>query len=110
MIQYAKIYNFYRSALIRSIRLLVFVILFLLVINQFVHGTSPRIFLFLFNIFVIFEITFHFKISKARPSLPVSKNNGKDMYKSFTMQALLPFTTERNVTGIIKKLIEMPPS
>ena len=124
MIQYAKIYHFYRSALMRSLRLGVFAILLFVIANQFAYGAPPKIPLFLFNLFVMLEVFFHYKISKAMPSLLVSKNHssapfdsaqgkssgqvGKNVYQSFTMQALLPFITEQKTGGIIKKLVKLP--
>ncbi len=63
----------------------------------------------------MFEVFFHFKISKSRPTLLISKNSGKDLpagkagiYQSFTMHALSPFVTDQKTSGIIKKLIKYP--
>ncbi len=106
MIKYAKIYHFYRSALMRSLRLGVAAILLFIIVNQFSHGITSKVPLFLFNLFVIFEVFFHHHVSKITPKLIVSKNPGKDVYQSFTMQALLPFVTEQKTSGIIKKLIK----
>ncbi|HSW48408.1 MAG TPA: ATP-dependent Clp protease ATP-binding subunit, partial [Candidatus Saccharimonadales bacterium] len=108
MIEYVRIYTFYRRALIRSIRLVVFSILLLIIVNQVIHGSTPKLPLFLFNLFVIFEVFFHHKISKISPLLPVSKNDGKDPYQSFSMQALLPFVTQQKTSAIIRKLIKYP--
>jgi len=108
MIEYAKIYHFYRSALMRSIRLIIFSILLFVVVNQFVHGISPKVALLSFNLFVMIEVFFHFKISKPVPSITVTKNDRKDIFQSFTMQALSPFVTQGKTSGVIKKLIDLP--
>jgi ATP-dependent Clp protease ATP-binding subunit ClpA len=114
MIEYAKIYRAYRTALARSMRLIVFSLLFYLVLNQFALGTSPKIALFLFNIFVMIEVFFHFKISRVMPSVQVSKNlpagrqvTVQDVFKSFTLQALYPFVTQSSTNGIVKKLLDV---
>lgn len=108
MILYAKLYYWYRTALVRSIRLVIFVLLLLVILFQMSQGSAPKIAQFLFNIFVIVEVFFHYKISKVSPSVTITKNNGKDIFQSFTMPALYGFVTEQKTSSVIKKLIEFP--
>src|SRR5215213_5482797 len=101
MIEYAKVYLFYRKAIVRMVRLLILFLLFLILANQHAHSGSVKIPLLVFNLVVIFEIFFHFKISRVSPKLLAAKNNGKDIYQSFTMQALLPFLIADKTSTII---------
>lgn len=108
MIMYARLYYWYRTASVRSIRLFIFALLLFVILFQMSHGTAPKIAQFFFNIFVIVEVFFHYKVSKISPSLPASKNKGKDIFQSFTMPALYGFVTEQKTSNVIKKLIAYP--
>lgn len=108
MFEYTKLYYFYRTALMRSIRLIVFSLLFYLILNQFVQDGSVKLPLFLFNILVMFEVFFHFKIGAILPPVTVSKNDGKKVFQSFTRQALYPFASEKTPERIINRLIRIP--
>jgi len=88
IIQYTKIYHFYRTAIMRTARLLVFAFLLFFILYLFSKGESPKIPQFFFNIFVMLEIFFHYKVSRAVPSVQVVDNKSKDIYKSFTTTKL----------------------
>lgn len=105
---YAKIYHFYRTALARTARLFIFTFLLILVLYLFANHQSPKIPEFLFNCFVMSEIFFHFKISKMMPSVPTEKNNGQDIFQSFTMQALYGFIVDQKSPAIIRRLLSYP--
>ena len=99
----------------RSIRLLSLSILLFLVVAGYLQGDpaslaggSVKIPLFLFNLIVMLEVFFHYKVSRIMPELTVDKNNSPSVYKSFTLQAISPFVTEHSSEGIIGKLIKNP--
>ncbi|HUQ85660.1 MAG TPA: ATP-dependent Clp protease ATP-binding subunit [Candidatus Limnocylindrales bacterium] len=77
-----------------------------MILNQFLQDGSVKLPLFLFNILVIFEVFFHFKISKIFPSISVSKNDGKNVLQSFTRQSLYPIMVEDSTERVIKRLIK----
>jgi ATP-dependent Clp protease ATP-binding subunit ClpC len=108
MFIYAKYYHFYRSALMRSVRLLAFALLFVFVLFQIANNASPKFAVFLFNLFVMLEVFFHYKISRATPDVTVAKNKKATMYDSFTMQAIYGFVTESSAEGVIKQLAKYP--
>lgn len=108
MLLYAKLYHFYKTALIRSIRLLVFVLLFALILFQIGANISPKFAVFLFNLFVMIEVFFHYKVSRVTPSVLLEKNKKETMYESFTLQAISGFVTETDTAGVIKKLMKYP--
>src|SRR5260370_225767 len=80
----------------------------LVIIYQFSLHESPKIAQLLFNLFIMCEVFFHYKISKVVPSVPVAKNNGKDIYQSFTMQALYGFIVDAKTSVLIRKLLRYP--
>jgi len=103
-----RLYHFYRTALVRSLRLVVFVVLFALIVYQVAYNLSPKFAVLLFNLFVMFEVFFHYKISKMTPQIPLSKNKKETMFESFTMQALYCFIAEPKTSGVIKQLMKYP--
>lgn len=105
---YVKYYHFYRTAIMRSFRLVVFTLFLSLVLYQIFHNESPKVAVFFFNIIVMLEVFFHYKISRAKPSIIVSKNKKETMYESFTMLALYGFVIEPTTEGVIRQLITYP--
>ena len=108
MFLYVKFYHFYRTALLRSVRLVVFLLIFGLILSQVLQNESPKFAVFSFNLFVMIEVFFHYKISRAIPSIPVEKNTKEHLYDSFTMQALYGFVTELTIAGVMKHLATYP--
>jgi len=92
----------------RSIRLIVFTLLFVVILMQISNDASPKIPVFFFNLAVMIEVFFHYKISRVIPSVPVSKNKKDMMYDSFTLQALSGFVTEKTTEGVINQLLKYP--
>lgn len=108
MFLYASIYYLYRKALVRAIRLLLFAILLSLILYLFVIDVSPKFAVLFFNLFVMIEVFFHYKISRIMPTVPLAKNKKETKYESFTLQAVYGFVTETTTIGIIKHLMEYP--
>jgi ATP-dependent Clp protease ATP-binding subunit ClpA len=108
MIEYVKVFHFYRTALIRSIRLIVFFVLVFSAITQYTEGSNYKTPLFLFCLFLMFEIFFRFKIGKVLPDVVVEKNPGTDVSKSFTREALGPFVSEITSDGVVRKIAKSP--
>lgn len=104
----AHLYHNYRTAQVRSIRLVTGVVLISLILYMVAEDISPKIPVFLFNLFVMFEVFFHYKISRALPTMPLDKNKEETMYESFTMEALYGFIAEPNTSRIIKRLVTYP--
>lgn len=105
---YASIYHFYRTAKMRTVRLLIFFFLIALIIAGVANVLPPKIPVFIFNIFAMIEVFFHYKVCKAMPSSTVDKNDGKDIYKSFTLPVMHLLVSEMKTDNLIKKLIKFP--
>jgi len=105
---FVKIYHWYRSALLRTIRLIAFSLLLFLIFYQVSQGYLSPFVQFFFNLFIISEVFFHYKISKYTPKIDIVKNNGKDIYLSFTMQALYGFVNYPKTVLMIKLLLSYP--
>ncbi|MBU4015902.1 ATP-dependent Clp protease ATP-binding subunit [Patescibacteria group bacterium] len=110
---YAKLNLYYKRAYIRSIRLVFFLFIITLIIYQLLSDQSLhsiKITLFLFNLFLMNEIFFRYKINKAKPGLTIDKNKGKNIFDSFTLPALSLLINEgaRSEFALIKKLFKYP--
>ena len=108
MFVYVRFYHLYRTALFRSIRLLAFGLLLAIIFLQILHGSPLKFSVFLFNIVVMIEVFFHYKISRGLPPVPASKNNKGKKYDSFTLQALYGFVIRPTTEGVIKELVTYP--
>ncbi len=109
---YARLHLYFKKAYIKSIRLLIFFFLISLVAYQVSNHQSSRIALFIFNLFLINEIFFRYKINKATPSFTVDNNKnlpaGRQVYDYFTLPALSLILSEKNTHAVLKKLIKYP--
>lgn len=105
---YAKFYHFYRTALMRTIRLIVFSLLLFVIVHQMSNQALSSGTQVLFNMFLMLEIFFHYKIARVLPSVTVNENKGDDIFQSFTLPALTGFVSFHNSTTIIKKLFLKP--
>lgn len=54
------------------------------------------------------EVFFHYKVQRARPSMTITKNLGKDIAESFSMEAYYPFVSERTGSEVMKKILNRP--
>ena len=108
MRMYVRFYHFYRSALGRSIRLLVFALLFLSLIYSFAEGEPSAAIQFFFNLFAMVEIFFHYKVCRVLPSTKLEKNKGKNIEDSFTLPALYGFVKAPSTKVLIKNLFRYP--
>ncbi|MGH7203622.1 MAG: AAA family ATPase, partial [Candidatus Levyibacteriota bacterium] len=108
MFLYATIYYLYRKALVRSIRLVVFVVLFCSILYLFALDVSPKFAVFFFNLFVMIEVFFHYKISRIMPTVTVAKNKKETKYDSFTLQAMYGFVTQTTTAGVMTELMHYP--
>lgn len=108
MKEYGILIRLYKTPLARVIRAFILVVLLLLIVEFFTDSHILKLPLFFLNVFLMLEIFFHYKIAKAHPSVIVTKNNGKDVYESFTLDALYPFITAHGVSGVIKQVIKLP--
>ena len=108
MVLYARLYHFYRTALMRSIRLVTFVVMVSLILYLIANRLEPKFAVFFFNLFVMFEVFFHYKVSHIVPSVPATKNKKETKFDSFTMPAVYGFVTETKTSRIMKRLIKYP--
>ncbi|MCL5114034.1 MAG: hypothetical protein M1372_02585, partial [Patescibacteria group bacterium] len=113
---YATIYNFYKTTVIRLFRFIFFVFIIWLVFqnvsNNFFPSVPSRFSapiqsgpIFLLSLFLIFEVFFRFKISRTYPSVLISENDGKDIYKSFSFKSLCIFWQSNKTSSVIKSLL-----
>jgi len=107
MKNYANLYYFYSSRILKLIRFLIFVLLTVSIVNQFL--IIPQKFInfkfpfFFLSLFVIIEIFFHRKIYRKFPKIKVGQNQ-KDIFESFTLEAItLSMDHEAEIIQRLKK-------
>ncbi|HZE86783.1 MAG TPA: hypothetical protein VE090_01115, partial [Methylomirabilota bacterium] len=108
MKMYARIFALYRTALFRTIRLLIFSFLLCLLSYQLSQQNLSSLIVFFFNVFVMIEIFFHYKVSRVTPGMTIAKNDGKDVLVSFTLPALELFLTRLKTSMVIKSVLSYP--
>lgn len=102
--QYATMYFFYTSALLRTIRLVVFASLVIIVFASISEGIVSRIALFLLTWFLMLETFFHFKISRIHPELRVKDTTAETRQKAFSMQLLYADISITSGQGVVEHL------
>jgi len=107
MKKFAKFNFWYTSQLIILVRLLLFVLLmvgsaFLLLVKF-----TPNIFLLFLGLMLLLEIFFKFKIAKTTPKAEVLPNS-TDPLDSFSLELLGILETQKTLSLVIKKLIQLP--
>ncbi|MFH1186844.1 MAG: ATP-dependent Clp protease ATP-binding subunit [Candidatus Levyibacteriota bacterium] len=107
MKNYAKLYYFYSSRIIELIRFLIFALLIIAVVNQFLiipqKLVNIKFPLFFLCLFLIIEIFFKRKIYRKFPSVKVLENK-EDIFNSFTLEAIvLCFDHESEILEKLKK-------
>lgn len=86
--QYANIFYFYKTAMMRTVRLVVFVSLLILIFADFSYDIVPRIALFFMTLFFMIETFFHFKVARIRPTTPLTTSEKNEFSDSLTMTVL----------------------
>ncbi len=107
MIVYAKLDLFYKSALLRTIRLLLFSLLCLLCFSEITVGRFPKFPLFFLSIFVMSEIFYHFHIALFKPTQKVIQNKENAML-SCTKLALEALISSPSTIHMIHSLLRDP--
>lgn len=105
MIEYARLDLFYKTALMRTVRLLLFALLLLLVVSDVVVGRFPKLPIFFLSIFVMSEIFYRFHIAWLRPSLKVSENS-HDALLSCTKRALERYLSSVSTQHLVGNLFK----
>lgn len=83
---YISFYQLYTSALGRTARLLVFVLICSLIFTSFMNQYFSELSFFYLNLFIMMEIFFHYKIAHVHPRISV--NESKNLAESSTLFVL----------------------
>jgi len=92
--------------LIKILRFGIFLVLTLLILSSYQNGMNLKQFIFVFSIFLMFEVFFKFKISKQSPKSIVLET--KVVLDAFTLEALSIFGSKNKTTDVIKSLLHTP--
>lgn len=107
MIEHVHLHRFYSSAVVRLLRLLFFSGLLAILVFSFTLGQYPKLALFIFSCFIMWEIFFHFSLSRFTPQVSVKETGGKNIFSSLTHEALDSFVSATS-TEIVGKLLQFP--
>lgn len=102
--QLISIYALYRSALIRTIRFFLFISLLLLLVFTTTQGGDIRIPLFLFNIFLMTEIFYRYKISRLRPARKVAEVSEDEAVAACTQLVLYALYSANSAEELVRHL------
>ena len=112
MRQYAKLYSLYNRLSAKLLRIIIsgwlIVLIYLSLSFNFSLTTASKIPIFFVSIFLMQEIFFHFKIARILPPLLVKDNDTRNVYDSFTIEALSVFVNSPGTKDIIKTLLKKP--
>ncbi len=108
MEEYARIYYIYKTPGLKLLRLTVLVVFFITIVTTFEKYYTPSTAIALLIFFAMWEVFFFFKISRMKPKSLVTRNNGENIYESFTLDALSVFIMRENVIPIVKSLLRKP--
>ncbi len=103
-----KLKIIYTSALLRSVRTLVFVFVILLFLNQLNHKLPVSLPLFVFVWFLICEIFFRFHVYLSHPYLPVNRNDKGKWTLSSSKDLLQILFSAITLQKFIYKLLKTP--
>src|SRR5476649_2409186 len=87
MKDFAILYFWYESLVLKIIRIFLFVVLFYFAVNGILNKVYPDFFVIPFFLFLFLEIFMHFKVARLLPKLKVVSNTG-DSVDSFTVESL----------------------
>ncbi len=101
---YVMLYHWYKSVFAVVIRVLFFLSIGAFFFLQLHQGMFPKIPLFFLSGFLIIEVFYRFKVIRAKPIMKVTDNT-KNLYLSFTFQALDCFFFAANSVMVIKNML-----
>ena len=112
MFEFARINNLHRNKFIKIFKIIIFAVLLYLTYENSTSGfflsQESRLAIFGLSFFLMLEVFFYFKIIRASPSLLLKNNNGKNIYDSFTLEALGIFISSHSSVDLVNNLLSKP--
>src|SRR5437762_5610368 len=105
LITYATLYHIYKLPLSRIMRIIFVLMMSAICVMTLYYHQFPKGPLFFLSLFFMVEVLYRFKILKTTPKITIQKNT-KDIYRSFTMQAIDAFFFSPDIQGILKTLLQ----
>lgn len=101
----ASIYHFYKSIPMQVFRAVVVIFLSILIFSNIGAEQLPKAPLLLLSLVLMHEVFFRFHVSKYKPIVTVSENDGHKIVESFTLLAAEIFVTQKSVKKILSSLL-----
>jgi ATP-dependent Clp protease ATP-binding subunit ClpC len=106
MLEYVYLIHFYRSAFMRTLRILALFFLCFWVYTNIKNGSTINMPLFSLSLFMQVEIFFMYKVARVLPPVSVQQNDGENLYLSCTSMVLERVITHQKTIQIIESLIK----
>lgn len=106
LLSYALLYHTYKLPVSRFFRIIFVLVMSGIIVANFLNHMFARGPLFFLSLFFISEVVYRFKVLKSTPKVTVAQNTGKDIYSSFSLQALDSFFFAHDIKGIVKNLLK----
>jgi ATP-dependent Clp protease ATP-binding subunit ClpC len=103
---FAKFNFWYNNPIVILTRFILFITFALGATFLLVNKSTPNIGLLLLGLMLMFEIFFKYKIAKTNPKVEVIAN-AADPLESFSLELLGIFETQKTMSQIVKKLIDL---
>lgn len=104
---YATLYYMYKSAAVRTLRLLLFFSLIIWIFAEIGSSGTIKLPLFLFNLFLMSEAYYRFRIAKNHPTVLISENT-TDIHQSCTMPLLYANIAHPRLSSFLHELMTLP--
>lgn len=103
--QFITLYAFYRSALVRTVRLFIFVCLVLVLIGILSQQGDYSLPLFFLNIFLMTEIFYRYKISRLKPAQTLQNINEEEAIAACTQAVLYALYSSDSAEDLVVHLL-----
>lgn len=108
MKEHVRLHRFFTSFPVRTLRLLLVVGLFVLVLWTLSQGRIPNMPLFFLSLMIMWEVFFHFSLSILKPEVTVLENDGKDFLRSFTHPGIDSLLSSATTDDLLRRLRQYP--
>ncbi len=107
MKEFALFYFWYEKFLFKLLRIGIFALLFVFSVLFLVNKTYPNFPLFVFSLYLMFEVFVTYKIARLMPEIEAAENKLNPL-DSFTLEALGLFNSSSNSSNFVKELLNLP--
>lgn len=106
--EHVQVHRLYSSSSVRIIRLSVLVILLVMVLFDLTQSVLPKLPLFFLSLGIMWEVYFHFSLSRIDQGISVSRNTSGNPIRSFSHAALDSYYVDNTTENVLRGLLHFP--